>query len=273
MTLKGTSVLVATDLSARSDRAVDRAILFARQRGLEPKVLHVASEKDTRDEIRIKQDVRNVLPDPDANIAIALRRGAAPEAIAKFSIEENCALIVTGVARLNEFRDYFLGTAIDYLLREADAPVLIVKQRPHRPYGRIAVLTDFSELSRTALITAASLLPDAKLTLVHAYRAPFETRLDSEELRELAKTTALNDMRAFVDSKDIAEDVRRRLEERVVHGSIQSALDEVIASDRPDLIALGAKGQSALAHVALGSTAQLLLPWVETDTLVVLHKR
>ena len=210
MTTHGKPVLVATDLSARTDRAVDRATQLTREWGVRLMVLH-AIEPESRLDARpdlVNQAMREVLPDPEADVDILPALGPAPTVIVDAAKSADCGLIVTGVARFNHVGDYFIGTAVDHVVRHATVPVLVVKRRPHDAYRTILVATDYSSCSRLALITAAQLFPDAAIHLVHAYHVPYEAWLRSDEVREDVTREAQGELDAFVMDPAIPADVR-----------------------------------------------------------------
>ena len=53
-----------------------------------------------------------------------------------------CSLIVTGTARDETLGRLLLGTTVEKLARQARQPVLVVKNRPRRPYRDVLVATD-----------------------------------------------------------------------------------------------------------------------------------
>lgn len=109
MTIHGKPVLVATDLCARTDRAVDWATQLAREWDVRLMVLH-AIEPDSRLHARPKlanEAMREVLPDPRADVDILPASGPAPTAIVDAAKSADCALIVTGVARFNHLGGLF----------------------------------------------------------------------------------------------------------------------------------------------------------------------
>ncbi|MBB5986448.1 universal stress protein [Sphingobium lignivorans] len=261
-------VLVATDLSARSDRAIDRALSLGAAWGKPVEVIHVVDPGEARqDHDALEAAVRAVLPDPAADVRILLPEGSAPAKIAEAG--QGAALIVTGVARTHSLGDYFLGTAVDYVVRHADTPVLVVKQRPHAPYARLLIASDLSDCSRAALITAVRLFPAAHVRLVHAYHVPYEAWLDSEEGHTQLLCEVERDVAQFLSHPDISTALRGRIEIDLRFGSTDGAIRRSLAEDRPDLVVLGTHGKSALAHAVIGRTAEALLSWVPVDTLMV----
>lgn len=271
MTSNGKPILVATDLSARSDRAIDRATLLARQWGVRLIVLHAlepGSQLEARPELA-GQAIRAALPDPQANVSIVPAIGPAPTVIVEAAASAGCGLIVTGVARFNHVGDYFIGTAVDHVVRHATAPVLVVKQRPHEPYTSILVATDYSSCSLEALLTAARLFPDAALHLIHSYHVPYEGWLPSDEVKQEVTREAQAELDAFVADPAIPDTVRARISARLGYGEshtvVWNAADEVGAN----LVVFGTHGRSGFIPAVIGSMAESLLRCVPHDTLMV----
>lgn len=271
MTISDKPILVATDLSARSDRAVDRATLLARQWGVRLIVLHAlerGSYLEDRPEL-IDAAIRSSLPDPLADVGIVPAIGPAPAMITQASTQTGCSLIVTGVARFNQIGDYFIGTAVDHVVRHARAPVLVVKQRPHRSYDTIVIATDYSRCSLQALLKAAELFPGAALHLVHAYHVPYESWARSEDVKEGVSREAQAQLDDFVQDPAIPDAVRARLTARLGYGETHSVVWEAADATDADLVVLGTHGRSGLIPAFIGSMAESLLQSIPYDTLMV----
>ncbi len=264
-------VLVATDLSARSDRAVDRAVCLSSSWGKRLILLH-AVERGSRLEAQpdlAEKAMRSVLPDPAADVDVMAVAGAAPVTIAQIASRNDCALIVTGVARYNHVGDFLTGTAVDHIVRHASTPVLVVKQRCHGAYSTIVVATDFSSCSRKALLLAARSFPDAMLYLTHAFHVPYEGLLKSEETRAEITAQAQEEMTAFLNAPDVPDDVRARVVPRLAYGETTSAIMQMVREVQADLLVLGTHGRSGFFQAMIGSMAQSLLRNVPADTLMV----
>lgn len=264
-------IVVATDLQARSDRAIDRALMLGSETGRPVAVVHVisAGRSEGEDRARAEALVRRVLPDPGAAIEIALPSGSPPKVIAATAKERDAALLVAGVASFNELRDYFLGTAVDYIVRHAEMPVLVVKDRPHAPYRKVLVAVDFSEASKQAVLAAARLFPDAQLEVLNAYHVPFEGWQSGEETREEMRAYAQGEMDAFLADPELAAIPAGRLTARIAYGGTQECIHNAVELDAPDLLVLGTTGSSGFRHATLGSHANALLSSALVDTLMV----
>lgn len=178
-------------------------------------------------------------------------------------------MIVTGVARFNHLGDFFLGTAVDYVVRHAVSPVLVVKQRPHRMYEKVVIATDYSQCSLKALVTVAALFPEAELHLVHAYHVPYEAWLTSDEVKGYVKEEAQEELDAFVADPQISDVIRQRLNAKLSYGEVGGAIAREIEAIGADLVAIGTHGRSGFMQAMLGSTAEELLTFVRPDTSMV----
>ncbi|KPH66392.1 MULTISPECIES: universal stress protein [Novosphingobium] len=265
------SIIAASDLSARSDRAIDRAFALGRDLGLQVKVVHVLkAEGDARLPPRaLDQEVRDTLPEQSEGAEIFLPVGSPPATIARVAEEQGAALIVVGVARFNHVTDYALGTAVDYLVHHARAPVLVVKQRLRRPYARILAPSDFSENSKAAILAAARLFPKARIDVVHAFHVAFEGWGVSAHVRDETEVEARAQMDAFLADPRFAEFGTSRLEGWISYGEPEGCIDRAINEQTPDLVVLAAHGESGFRKAVIGSLSSSLLTTIRPDTLIV----
>ena len=242
--------LLASDFSARCDRPLDRAVQIARDHGGKLTIAHVLERQGAPSGPETVERLRAELPltAQDAN------------------------LIVTGVARYNSIGDYLLGTAVDHIVRNAQAPVLVVRRRATGPYEQIVVATDFSDCSRAALLSAAQLFPAADITVVHAFHVPYEAWLKSDDVKEYVRTEAQEGMEAFLAQKELAS-LASRIEAIVDEGETGSVIMRQFERTKSHLLVLGTHGRSGFAHATIGSQAEALLSAVNTDVLMVREPR
>lgn len=69
------------------------------------------------------------------------------------------------------------GSTTKKIIRTMQTPVLVVKNKKEKVYKNILVPTDFSKESKTAISDTLNIFQDAKITLLHIYSVPFESRL------------------------------------------------------------------------------------------------
>src|SRR5690606_33810109 len=99
----------------------------------------------------------------DTPVEILLVQGSAPRAIAETAAQAGADILLVGPARFNSLTDFVLGTAVDYLLRHASTPLLVVRDKPFNPYRHVLVAVDFSAPSAAALTVAAALFPSCSI--------------------------------------------------------------------------------------------------------------
>ncbi|HSG34965.1 MAG TPA: universal stress protein [Sphingomonadaceae bacterium] len=263
-------ILIASDLSPRNDRAVDRAIMLGRQLSLPVCLVHVRrpGSKDVDEIERLEQAARNSLPDPAATVEILLPSGSAPTEIGNVATERDAALIACAVARFNGLNDYFTGTAVDHIIIEGKRPVLVIKQRPHEDYRRLLVAVDFSTHSAHALRVAADMFPEAELTLLHAYHVAYEGFQKGKHLKGETLASREQAMEEFLANDELAG-IKQRLRVHFSYGDIGSAIMNEIEALDPDLVVVGTHGSGGVKRMVLGSVASSLLEWVARDMLVV----
>ena len=276
MTTPPKSVLLATDFSNRCDRPLDRALSLTEDWNARLVLLHVLergraslSEEERRgDEERLKE---KMLAETGlgGKIETRIARGDVAEAVASVAAETGADLIVTGVARMDEFGDFVLGNTVDRLVRHSPAPVLVVKKRARVPYDDIVVATDFSDCSATALRTAAAMFPAARLHLVHAYHVPFEGMISKEGNQAAFEKEHLAEMKRFLADAALPPSVTERLTPHVVYGETGSVVHTVVATTRASLAVIGTHGRTGFIANMIGSIAEALLSTLDCDVLAV----
>lgn len=278
-------IILATDFSERSDRALRRATLLARQFGCSVLIVHVIdddpprrivdSERDAASallrELRstlqridgISCETRVVLADPFAGIARAAE-------------EETPDLIVIGPHRRRALRDVFVGTTAERTIRSVACPVLMVNAPPVGPYGHVMLTTDMSEGAERAanVCRALGISRGARVSILHVFDAPslhlvMSHTLPADERQaylEDERKQASRDLAAFVSSVDwrpIRQDVRQVR---------NSPAEEILAAAKEgsaDLVVVGTHGGSGLDRFFLGSVAEAVLRRADCDVLAV----
>jgi nucleotide-binding universal stress UspA family protein len=275
-------VLLATDLSARCDRAFDRAADLCEEwqgtlvvaHALEPEggnsyasPRNVPSWRRAAHEAVLiaQRQVREDLLDREIPFEVYIEESEPVEFMLRLVQETQCELIVTGTARSETLGRFLLGKTVERIARHSFAPILVVKTRPRHMYRTALVATDFSDTSRTALITTSKLFPDATITLVHCTRTTLGGLSDQKSGggRQLAQL----DCEAFLGT--IPSELRHRLAVLIEEDGLENVVDAFFADKGLDLLVLGSKGRGAIAHALLGSTADRLLSTARCDVLVV----
>lgn len=265
-------IMVATDMTPRSEAPFKRAIALAEQIDGEILAVHVV-ENDEDDSV-VAEDRLAALAErhsagTDITVDTFVIEGSVPNALAKVADDAKCAITVTGIARFNDVHDHYLGTAVDHLIRFSRVPVLVVKNVATEPYKRLLVATDLSSCSRYALNHAGKLFPDASIGILHAYHAAYRGLLTSDQITADVRAEAEHELENFLEDKSIPESVRTRVRADAMDGNLASVVDARLKKDDIDLVVLGTHGRSGFFHAIIGSRAAELLSWVPNDVLMV----
>jgi nucleotide-binding universal stress UspA family protein len=280
--MASTAILLATDLSCRCDRALDRAALLAATWSARLVVAHalrrpqpVTDAPSWRQGMDAKQiaerRVRTDLRGADGiDVEVVVQRTTPVPLILRTTKRAACDLIVTGVARDETLGRMLLGTTVDALVRKSPVPVLVVKTRPRGPYRNVVVATDFSQGSRTALETAVTLFPDGGIRLFHAYDVPLESHVNDRMLaRESVGRDARERARKFLAATPAVQATADVMPVLCEYGNAAGLLNELASTDQIDLVVIGSTGQGGVLGLLLGSTAQRLVTTLQSDVLVV----
>lgn len=283
------TILLATDLSSRCDRATDRAIQLAKLWHAKLVVLTVIEAKPDeaiRDEpfephswrrppgpealaaARIRRDFGNVFKDADLHVV----EGDPSTTIDAVARDVGAELIVTGVARDQTFGRYFLGSTVDKLARQTLVPLLIVKGRVEH-YGEILVATDFSESSQHALTAADRFFPSAPITVLHAWEVPFSGFLDQGDFRDQWREHERKACEDFMERSQLTWEARARVKVLVEHGAPEVLVRDYMLDRDVDLVVVGTHGQGGMFDKRLGGTAKRLLEWAPGDVLLIREPR
>jgi nucleotide-binding universal stress UspA family protein len=278
-------IMLATDLSARCDRALDRAIRLAASLQAELVVAHAiemrgedllpesaAPFRETA-ETRQRSAHEQILEDiGGASIAfsVAIEEGDSATVALRVAEERDVQLIVTGIARYEPWGRMLLGSTVDSLVRRSSVPVLVVKRRARSDYERIAVAVDLSQESLRALETAVRLFDRAHITAFHANEPSLASLADRQTPGRTWEDIANKECDAFLNKAQIAASQRSRISVLVETGDPVAVLRNYAATQPVDLIVLGARrGRSALMQVFFGGGTEALINSAPCDVLVV----
>jgi nucleotide-binding universal stress UspA family protein len=278
-------ILLATDLSFRCDRAQDRASRLAQQWQAKLCLLHV-TEGDERGnsgpswrrgtssrELLAERQRRAAARGGAVEVEVLLRRGNPAEVILQTAEDMECDVIVTGIAREETLTRSILGTTVERLVHRAPMPVLVVKNRAERDYDSVVAASDFSPSSAHAFRHALRMFPEARITLLHAYRVPFEGFVSRDANRDEVLALAEGQCAGFLASLDAPKEQLGRIECLLEYGSPDELIGSHVWDKEVDLVVLGTHGMSGVFGILMGSTAERLLRSLPCDVLVVREPR
>ncbi len=275
-------LLAATDLSARSDRALGRAALLAQATGAELVLLHAVNDDqphslvaaERREALLLLQAQAAALP---AAVAARprLEEGDPFEAILRIAEAEAAELLVLGQPRRRLLRDIFIGTTMERVLRHGHRPLLVVKTPPAAAYRHLLLATDLSLHAARALRAAIALgLADgAEVTLLHVFSTPGTAAMALADVpaAALASHTAQAAREAHAALARFAATLGLAHPPQllVAPGRPATIVKDFVDRLRPDLLVLGTEGAVGLKRAVLGSVAAELLAEVACDVLAV----
>jgi nucleotide-binding universal stress UspA family protein len=290
--------LAATDLSAPSRHAAQRAAMLARQSAGKLALLHVL-EKNALIELRrlfapnaeaLEQSMHaqarqalaelavefgRVQPDAQAlRMDCHLVEGTVLTSIAEQAEALGCNLVVVGAHGAGFMRHWLLGATAERLLRKTLQPVLVVKQAPQLGYRKVLVPVDFSHWSLRAIALARSIAPQAPLVLLHACEIPFEGKMRfagiEEETIQQHRQTIQREALARLD--ELALDAGLTAAQWQALVAFANPPDYVLEQEEEqgaDLIVLGKHGTGMTEELLLGSVTKHVLGQARADVLVV----
>ena len=288
------SLLAATDFSAHADWAIRRAAMLAAQHGIPLEILHVEDSvarnraqteleslrvpdfvaqsfsSAAREQLdAVAAEVRNA---HGVQATASLRDGSPAGEIVRAAAGKG--LLVLGAEGQHAWRDLFLGTTADRLLRKLPAPMLVVKTAPRTAYRNVLVPVDLEAGSRRCLELALALAAGARCTLLHVAEFPFEGKMSlagvpQEEIdayRGKVKARAQDRLHEVIRSVDGAAACTFA---QVVAGDPRREVADTAARLDADLVVMTRRTQNWLEDFFLGSVTRRVLFEARCDVLVV----
>ncbi|MFC7500032.1 universal stress protein [Enterovirga sp. GCM10030262] len=175
-------LLLATDFSTRSDRALRRAALIADKSGAAITLLHVIDDDQPKYLIeRHHQAAAMLLEDAVKTIRqfdrveadMNIMTGDVASSIVQVAEEIDAAMIVVGPYR-RKLKNIFIGTTAERTIERSDRPVLMANGMPSGVYERTFLALDLDDASRSAVRAARALgvIEGTVVTAMHAFDAP-----------------------------------------------------------------------------------------------------
>ncbi len=277
-------ILCATDLTLKSDAAVDRAGVMATQLDAElvllPVVEHSAFASVLEQRLQFSMErMKERTRAPQWRHALApntiIRIGGAPELVSRTAEDIGADLVVLG-PHSRETRGALMGTITARLLNEREWPVLIARQPVHGGYRRVLMALDLNPESAAVIRAAESLVlrDETKASIVHSCHVPYNALLDAAGMDQ----QAIADFPGMVTAQ-ARENLAELLEQEsagsidysviVSRNSPAAAIEKAAGDLQPDLIIMGTRGHGPLRRALLGSVASRVMESATTDVLVV----
>jgi nucleotide-binding universal stress UspA family protein len=272
-------ILAATDLTDRSERALQRALELCRAtHGHRLTLVHVipaglpaqlSDQQQRAAEAFLADRISRMPEQPSTSVEAVVRKGDAFGTIIGESIKCSADLVVIGAPGKHRYAAIFMGTTAELVMRFSDRPVLMVKQQPQASYRHVVVAFDASEGALRALRMALVIAPNAAFHIVHAWWPPHAS---FEEMDKAREALDLEHMRI----KGLIHDA---VAKAIGHNASSANITIEMIEDNPyraisnqcagaDLIVMGTHSKGRLAStVSIGKLAQHLLVEASCDVL------
>lgn len=282
------SIIVATDLSEKSLRAIQMGAQLAASSGSALLCIHVIDSLEQDDAWRVlfetptelaqelraeaahrmgllvEEALRDAPLKPEVQLRVEV--GEPTDVIRAAGVEVGASLIVVGSRGHSMLAQVFLGSTANQLLRESELPVLVVPSEQATLHPRILLApVDLSSCSRASLRRAADLARQLKarvhvlhiVTLptlpVMAGAAPID--INAVSLEQLIRSRR-DWLEHTIEQLGLGDVVGELL---VRTGEAAHTIHEVAQETGADLICMGTHGRRGLQRLLLGSTAQRVL--------------
>ncbi len=282
--------LVATDFSPHSERALEHALALAKlfrarielftSAYIPPQTLAAMAAgmspswiQEARDQAKAQLEALSAKVAPQGvAVSTSLSTEEPSTAICARANEVLADLVALGTRGHTGLAHVLFGSVAERVARLTHSPVLVAHDDTPAPggYRRVLVPTDFSADADLALAWARVLVEKTggKLVLIHAYDMPAivtgGVAIARASLGPALEADAREKLGALRDSLAGCE-----VETVVSHGRPDTAILDAAESARADLIVMGTRGRTGLAHVVMGSTAERVLRRAKAPVVTV----
>jgi len=273
------AIVVGTDFSSASADALARATDLARSSGATLHVVHASRRlpaalarglgigTDGRAVARTLEGFAKEIAAAGARARTHHARGSATKALCATSRAVGASLVVVG-SRGRTVPDSTIGSTAERVASASRTPVLLVRRKVSGAYRDVVIAADVDSDVRAALAAARMVAPDARLSVLHVYAAPFEPTLQLEgagaatiqSYRRQARREAEESMTPLLEKAGVDPS---SLE--LHRGDARRVLSRV---DARSLLVIN-RSRSLVRHAFFGSVTRWVLAYGTMDVLLV----
>jgi nucleotide-binding universal stress UspA family protein len=277
-------ILMATDFSPRSDRALRRASLIAREAGASIMLVHVVdadwparlADSDRAAAAAILTDAASTLRDHDGIDADWLVTNAdVHEGILAAADETSADLIVIGPNR-SRLSDIFTGTTAERLVRRSTRPLLVAVEMAAAPYRKTILTVDFDEASRSASrkAMAMGIFDHTEVLVMHAFDTPatgmmrrsMQSSAEIDDYVESERDSAAAELRRFASEMDLPRTCQVVVS---MNGTSARTILDSAREAGSDLIVLGTNQRKGFERALIGSVTADVIRDAHRDVLII----
>lgn len=283
-------ILVGTDFTESSSRAVKRAAMLAAEHEASLQIVHVATsvawsafkrlgidgdeEVEPGPELQLQLDEAVALASSHgANPTVSVTRGGTAFQLVHEAEKIGADLLVVGAHGQHSIMSGFVGTTAEQLIQRFGGDVLMVRTVPEASYDRILVAVALGPKSRFVVQSAVALSAVAKIHVAHAFEPPpdpNEVSLDTDtksvaNYHRNTRQQAAMRLSELLEQSDVPAE--RHLETILRQGKPTDVIQNAAAQLEVGVIAVG-RNQSVLEQLFLGSATSDLVRTTSSDILV-----
>jgi universal stress protein E len=284
------NILLATDFTPNSDKAMARALRLARETSASLYILHVTQpyphkklnklthslKEELQALIRRQVEAQRFGKEVKTYITVVQAADIFDEILAH-AYSTKAELIVLGMHGKKKLKDFFIGTTMERVIRSGLKPVLVVKNITSGGYKKIVSGIDYSPGSHSAFHMAKDLAPGADLYAVHTYEVPYyadrtykyaASKALIEQRHQKKMDTFLKNETAYF--KKIQKSGGGKIIGQLAGGKPNKVLARKVKHLKADLLTIGSHGELELmfSGTKLGGTALEILFNPPCDVLV-----
>lgn len=284
------NILLATDFTSNSDKALTRALRLARESGASLYILHVIPPYPLKKLKQLTQSIKEELQELIHRQVESQRFGKKVKTyinvvqaadifneILLHAHSTKAELIILGMHGKTKLRDLFVGTTMERIIRSGLKPVLVVKNNTVGGYQKIISGIDYSPGSHAAFRMATDLAPGGDFHAVHAYEIPYyadktykyavSRALVEEQHQKRMDNFLKNEISHF---NKLQKTTGSKILGQLSAGKPSKVLTRKVRSWKADLLTIGAHGETGfiLPGTKLGGTALEILFDPPCDVLV-----
>lgn len=293
-------ILVATDFSAHAEAALKQGVWLARQTGAQLVLAHALPDlrrdaqfalyrtrldllygkgEDFEREVRREADtkMRRMMVDLNAidlDVKFETLLGEPFVEIIHAVQQEGYDLVCTGTRGLAAWEQFFVGSTAKRLIRKCPSSVWIVKAEHVGPPKAVLAATDFSDVSRRAVLEGLWVANQASadfhllhvIDLMGLEEDVIAKSRKGSSLRHGIKEEANQRLNDLVESLNTESS---RIQRHISWGTPWKEIADHAQHLNIDLITIGTVGRSGIKGLLLGNTAEKVLSTCDCSILTV----
>jgi len=194
--------------------------------------------------------------------------------VSRLVMKDGYDLVIAGTRGMSAWKQFFLGSTSHLLIRNCPSSIWIVRAEQAEPPKVVLAATDFSDVSRRAVLEGLKIAQHAgaEFHLVHV--------IDSTELPEgtFFKNSWANSLRTKVEEAaalrlseffDSLGTDSKKVQTHLINGAPWHDIGQIANQVHADLVVIGTVGRSGISGMLLGNTAERLLNTCTCSILTV----